>query len=99
MNLHRIIQIDRVPACNNDCSQGRGDCPTPEACRLPEQIKHTAGANLDSWRAQVHETANQVERAGVYLCLSATVALISMPDEWLLAIRATVSALFGAVVA
>lgn len=94
MNLHRIIKIDSVPACNNDCSQGRGDCPTPDACRLPEQVKRAAGGNLDTWSAQVHETASKVENFKVAICLAATIALLAMPDEWLLAIRATAAAMF-----
>jgi hypothetical protein len=30
--------MDTVPACRSDaCRQGRDRCPTPDACRLPEQ--------------------------------------------------------------
>lgn len=89
MNNRQLHRIHGVPACNHDCSQGRGDCRTQDACRLPDQVQHTPGANLPTWRAQVHETAEQAERwmlaAGIAFCVAGTAVLIFAPADLLMA--------------
>jgi hypothetical protein len=86
MNNRQLHRIHSVPACANDCSQGRGDCPTPDACRIPARV---TGANLPTWRAQVHETAEQAEgwmlAIGIAACVAGTAVLIFAPAEWLMA--------------
>jgi hypothetical protein len=37
VTLNQREGYHRIPCCNGPCEQGRGKCPHPEACQLPEK--------------------------------------------------------------
>jgi hypothetical protein len=75
-----------IPACNHDCSQGRGDCPCPEACHLPVDVKAVHGGNLPTWRTQIHATAEQAERWLLWVAIVGTIGLVCVPDSLLMSL-------------
>jgi hypothetical protein len=102
---NRYRSLPSVPACAHNYGQGRSECPSPQACQIPgtsgwntvnfdqlfQRTPRVTGANVPTWRAQIHETAQQAEglivKVAICVLLFGTLGAILAPAEWIAALQ------------